>query len=159
MNWEIGTAIAEIASATGVIITLAYLAYQISQTNRIAKSAVVREFEQEYIDLYTTIATDAEFADRVTKLRDSSYHADSEVEDEKLENFAVWLASIWMSVQVCYDQGQMVPKTFSIYQEDVKAKLAHWPAIRPYVKKIMERYPSLKDGNIYREVFKNRLDV
>jgi hypothetical protein len=154
MNWEIGAAIAEIASATGVIITLAYLAYQISQTNRIAKSAVVREIEQEYIDLYATLSTDAEFADLVTKLRDPGYSADSAVEDEKLENFAIWLASIWLSVQVCYDQGQMDPKTFPLYKEDVKAKLAHWPAIRPYVKKIMERYPAIKDGNIYREVFR-----
>jgi hypothetical protein len=154
MNWEIGAAIAEIASAIGVIITLAYLAYQISQTNRIAKSAVVREIEQEYIDLYATISTDAEFANLVTKLRDSSYSAESEVEDEKLENFALRLASIWLSVQVCYDQSQMDPKTFPLYKEDVKAKLAHWPAIRPYVKKIMERYPSIKGGDIYKEVFK-----
>ena len=154
MNWEIGTAIAEIASATGVIITLAYLAYQISQTNRIAKSAVVREIEQEYIALYTMLATDTDFTNLVTKLRDSSYRADTEAEDEKLENFAIWLASIWLSVQECYDQGQMDQKTFPLYQEDVKAKLAHWPAIHPYVKKIMERYPTIKDRDIYREVFK-----
>lgn len=138
----------------GVIITLTYLAYQISQTNRIAKSAVIREIEQKYIDLYAMLATDAEFVNLVTKLRDPSSSADSEVEDEKLENFAIWLASIWMSVQVCYDQGQMDPKTFPVYKEDVKAKLAHWPAIHPYVKKIMERYPTIKDGDIYREVFK-----
>ena len=154
MNWEIGVAIAEIASATGVIITLAYLAFQISQTNRIAKAAVVREIEREYIDLYKTISTNAEFANLATKLRDSSYTADSEVEDEKIENFAVWLASIWLNVQACYDQGQMDSKTFPLYKEDVKAKLAHWPAIHPYVKRIMERYPTIKDGDIYEEVFK-----
>ncbi len=154
MNWEIGVAIAEIASATGVIITLAYLAYQISQTNRIAKSAVVREIEREYIDLYAKLATDTEFSNLATKLRDSSYTADSEVEDEKIENFAIWLASIWLNVQACYDQGQMDQKTLPLYLEDVKAKLAHWPAIRPYVKKVMERYPTIKGMDIYREIFR-----
>ena len=154
MSWETGVAIAEIASATGVIITLAYLAYQISQTNRIAKAAVVREIEREYINLYTVIATDTEFSNLVTKLRDPSYTADLEVEDEKVENFAIWLASIWLNVQACYDRGQMDQKTFPLYLEDVKAKLAHWPAIRPYVKKIMERYPTIKDMDIYREIFR-----
>lgn len=48
----------------------------------------------------------------------------------------------------------MDPKTFPVYQEDVKAKLAHWPARQPYVKKIMERYPTIKEMDIYREVFK-----
>ena len=154
MNWEIGVAIAEIAGATGVIITLAYLAYQISQTNRIAKSGVVREIEKEYIALYSLIATDNEFSNLVTKLRDSSYTADSEVEDEKIANFAIWLASIWLNVQASYDQGQMDQKTFPLYLEDVKAKLAHWPAIRPYVKEVMERYPTIKGMDIYREIFR-----
>jgi len=154
MSWEVGVAIAEIASATGVIITLAYLAYQISQTNRIAKSAVVREIEQEYIDLYEALATNTEFSNLATKLRDPSHTADSEVEDEKIENFAVWLASIWLSCQACYDHGQMDQKTFQLYLEDVNAKLGHWPAIRPYVKNVMERYPAIKDMDIYREIFR-----
>jgi hypothetical protein len=153
MNWEIGVSIAEIASATGVILTLAYLAYQISQTNRIAKSAAVREIEREYIDLYKTVATDIEFSNLATKLRDSTYAADSAVEDEKIENFAVWLVSIWLNVQACYDQGQMDRKTYQLYLEDVKAKLTHWPALRPYVKKVMERYPAIKDMEIYTEIF------
>ena len=154
MNWDIGVAIAEIASAIAVILTLAYLAYQISQTNRIAKSAAVREIEREYIDLYKTVATDIEFSNLATKLRDSTYSADSEVEDEKIENFAVWLVSIWLNVQACYDQGQMDQKTYPLYLEDVKAKLTHWPALRPYVKKIMQRYPAIKDMDIYTEIFR-----
>ena len=154
MNWETGASIAEIASATGVIITLAYLAHQIAQTNRIAKSAVVREIEQKYIDLYAMLATDTEFSNLATKLRDSNYTADSEMEDEKMENFAIWLASIWLSVQACYDHGQMDNKTFPLYLEDVKAKLDHWPALRPYVKNVMERYPTIKSMDIYKEIFR-----
>ena len=52
MNWETGVFMAEIASALGVIITLGYLAYQISQTNRIGKAAVARELQQKYSDIY-----------------------------------------------------------------------------------------------------------
>ncbi len=154
MSWETGAVIAEIASATGVIITLAYLAFQISQTNRIAKSAVVRELEQKYIDLYTLIATDTEFANLVTKLRDPSYRADSEVEEEKLENFAILVASIWFSTQVSYDQGQIDQKAFQVYHEDVEAKLSQWPAIRPYMKKAVERYPSVMDLEIMKPIFR-----
>ena len=153
MNWENGGVIAEIASAIGVIITLAYLAHQIAQTNRIAKAAVVRELEQKYIDFYMQIASETELADLVTNLRDVSYIADSEVEEERLDNFAITLASFWLIAQTSYDEGQIDRITFQIYLDDVEAKLARWPAIRPYTKKVLERYSTAKEMDIFGPIF------
>jgi hypothetical protein len=154
MNWENGGVIAEIASAIGVIITLAYLAHQIAQTNRIAKAAVIRELEHKYIDLYTGIATDTEFAKLVTRLSDANYQAESEVEKEKLENFAMALASFWLIAQTSYDQGQIDRLTFQIYLDDVGAKLAQWPAIKPYAKQMVGKYPTTKDMEIFKAVLR-----
>jgi hypothetical protein len=154
MSWETGVAIAEIFGAAGVIITLAYLAHQIAQTNRISKAAVIRELEQKYIDLYTQILTNVELADLITKLRDPSYTADSKVEQEKMDMFALLVVSIWLSVQVSYDQGQIDQKTFQIYHEDVDAKLSQWPAIRPHMKRILEGYPSTMNVDLYKPIFK-----
>ena len=152
MNWENGGVIAEIASAIGVIITLAYLAHQITQTNRIAKAAVVRDLEQKYIDLYTQIASDTEFARFVTKLRDANYLADSAVEDEMQYNFALLLASIWLCCQIAFDKGQIDKATFQIYLDDVESKLARWPAIKLHTKKVLESYLTAKDMEIFKPI-------
>jgi hypothetical protein len=153
MNWGTGAAIAEVTSAIGVIITLAYLAYQISQTNRIAKSAVVRELQQSYEALYTLVASDLDMAELVAKLREKNYAATSAVEEERLDNFAILVASNWFSAQVAYDKGQFDANTFKIYCEDVEAKLTQWPGLAPYIKKAVERFPSATNFEILEPVF------
>jgi hypothetical protein len=153
MDWQTGSQIAEIASAIGVITTLAYLAFQISQTNRIANSANIREVEQQYLDLYKLIATDPVFTDLVIRLRDAEYCPESEIDEERLENFASIVVTIWFSTQVAYDRKQMDSNAFQIYRDDVKVKLAKWPAIKPYVTKFLESYPGAKDLQIFEPIY------
>jgi hypothetical protein len=155
MTWETGAAIAEIASALGVIVTLLYLAYQISQTNRIAKSAVVRELQQSYEALYTLVASDLNMAELVAKLREPDYIAESVVEEERLDNFAILVASNWFSAEVAYEKGQFDENTFKIYCEDVEAKLAQWPGLKPYIKSAVERFPSATHFRILEPIFKS----
>jgi hypothetical protein len=153
ISWEVGALVAEIASAIGVIITLAYLAYQISQTNRIAKAAVVRELQQKYTDLYELIVSDPSVLELATKLREPTYRASLEEEEEKLDKFSLIVLGIWFSTQVSYNQGQIDLATYKIYLEDVEAKLSTWPALTPYLKRAAERFPSGKSMEIMKPIF------
>ena len=56
MNWEIGTAIAEIASATGVIITLLYLAKQIRAQTKESRLAAAHEIAEGFRDMLLPFA-------------------------------------------------------------------------------------------------------
>ena len=142
MNWEFGVAIAEIVGAIGVIVTLAYLARQIVQTNRIARSAAVGGLQQKYNDFYMLILANREVAGLAAKLTNPDFVAASGAETMDVESFANVLASIWFSTQVSYDQGQINEREYRVYKEDVSARIKQWPAAEPYFKSVIERYPS-----------------
>lgn len=153
MNLEAGAALAEIVSAIGVIVTLAYLAYEISQANRIAHSSAIREVEQQYLDFYRLLATEPVFTELSLKLRAPGYRPDTNLEAEQATNFVKLLVTIWFGAQTAYDRGLMDDATFQIYLDDVKVKLADWPAIRPYAARFINDYPTTREMAITAPVF------
>ncbi len=58
MNWEAIGAIGEVLGAAGVIITLAYLAVQMRQSNRLAKRAAVQSVLAGRAEMNRFIASD-----------------------------------------------------------------------------------------------------
>ena len=142
MNWEALGVGVEIVAAAGVIITLAYLARQISQTNRIGHASVVRELQQRYHELYSLVVSDLEVAQLVAKLTDPDYRAESEVDEQRLQHLAGLVAGMYFSAHTAYDEGQMSEMVYRIYCEDVIARLDQWPALKPYLQKVIGRWPS-----------------
>ena len=134
--------IGEFVGAIGVIATLAYLAYEVSQANRIASSTTIREVEQQYLELYKLIATDAVLSEMAVKIRDPNYKPDTNLEEEKLVNFAKVVTTIWFSTQAAYDRGRIDKDAFQLYLDDVNVKLSEWPALTPYLKRFVEAYPT-----------------
>ena len=153
MNWEAIGAVGEVFGAIAVVATLLYLGRQIGQTNRIARSTVVQELQEKYESLYALIASDPDMAELVSNLKQPEYQAKSSVEEERLDNFAILVASNWFSAQVAYDEGQFDEKVFRIYCEDVEAKLQQWPAIKPYVKRAVDRFPSARSYPILKPIY------
>ena len=142
MNWDAIGAIAELLGALGVIITLIYLARQIVQANRIGRASVVRELQQRYHELYELVASDIGVAELAAKLTDPDYRAQSEVEEQRLQNLAGMVAGMYFSAQTAYDQGQMGEDVYQIYCEDVTARLVQWPALKSYLQKVIGRWPT-----------------
>lgn len=148
MNWEAVGSISEVLGAAGVIFTLAYLARQIAQTNQIAHASVVREIQQRYHELYALVTSDYEVAQLAAKLTDPDYRAESEVEEQRMQHLAGLVAGMYFSAQAAYDQGQMAEGIYQIYCEDVIARLDQWPALKPYLQKVIGRWPS---ASVYRD--------
>ncbi len=67
MNWEAIGAIGEILGAAGVIITLAYLAVQMRQSNRLAKRAAVQSLLAGRAEMNRFLASDPVLNDLVLK--------------------------------------------------------------------------------------------
>ncbi len=76
MNWEAIGAIGEILGAAGVIITLAYLAVQMRQSNRLAKRAAVQGILASRVEMNRFIASHPDLNELVTKGMDSPYELD-----------------------------------------------------------------------------------
>ena len=153
MNWDAIGAVGELLGAGAVILTLAYLARQIAQTNRIGHASVVRELQQRYSELYELVASDVGVAELAAKLTDPDYRAHSEVEEQRLQHLAGLVASMYFSAQTAYDQGQMDEDIYNIYCEDVTARLVQWPALKFYLQKVIGQWPTATKIKIVSPIF------
>ena len=109
--------------------------------------------QQKYESLYNLIASDPDMAELVVNLKQTDYQAKSKIEEERLDNFAILVASNWFSAQVAYDEGQFGERIFKIYCEDVEAKLQQRPAIQPYGTRAIDRFPSAHTYRILRPIY------
>ena len=62
MNWDAIGTIAEVVSATGVIVSLLYVAVQIRQSNNLSKANTIHLTSSEYGSIIGEIATDESLA-------------------------------------------------------------------------------------------------
>jgi hypothetical protein len=153
MNWDAIGALAELVGAGGVVLTLAYLARQIAQTNRIARASVVRELQQRYHELYELVASDVGVAELAARLTVPDYRAESEVEEQRLQNLAQLVAGMYFSAHTAYDNGQMGEDVYQIYREDVEARLVQWPGLKHYLRKVIGRWPTAAKIKIVAPIF------
>ena len=73
MNWEAIGAIGEVVGATGVILSLLYLAYQIKGDARAKRAATVHDQSNAYRDFLQTLSTDEDLANIYLRgLRDTT---------------------------------------------------------------------------------------
>ena len=154
MNWDALGATGELFGALAVVVTLLYLAKQISQANRISTATGSRELQQKYADFYTLIATNADIKGLVTRLRDPDYVAQSEEEEEQIESFCLLLLGIWQTTAIAYEQGQIDLNMYRIYCDDVDVKFSKWPGLKPHVLKIVLNYPTGVSHEIFTNLYK-----
>jgi ketosteroid isomerase-like protein len=153
MNWDAISAASDLLGAGGVILTLAYLARQIAQTNSIGRAAVVRELQERYHELYELVASNIEVAELAARLTAPDYRAQSEVEEQRMQNLAQLVAGMYFGAQTAYDQGQMEADVYTIYCEDVEARLLQWPALKFYLRKVISRWPTAAKAKILAPIF------
>ena len=153
MNWDALGAIGEIFGALAVVVTLLYLAKQISQANRISIVTGARELQQKYADFYTLVATDPDIKSLVTRLRDPNYVVQSEEEEEQIESFTLLLLGIWQASAIAYEQGQIDKSMYGVYRDDVEVKLSKWPGLRPHAIAILLKYPDAAAHEIFSNLY------
>ena len=132
MNWDVAGAIAEVVGATGVIVTLAYLALQIRDSNRVAR-AQSRQSITEFINQIALIRIT--HADRMAQIAvgDSLSAADEEF-------------LTWVHIQVL-----LLAETYHYHHSLGLMPASHW---RPFVN-FFRGYSTTKGFDNVWETFEN----
>ena len=99
------------------------------------------------------MTSDVGVAELAAKLSEPNYQAQSEVEEQRLQNLAGLVAGMYFSAQTAYDQGQMGEAVYRIYCEDVMARLAQWPGLKSYLRKVISRWPTAGTLKILAPIF------
>ncbi len=78
MNWEAIGALGEIVGATGVIVTLAFLAYQLVQTRIAIRSSAYQSYSKNRVDMALYLASEGVLSVFIQGLNDSKSLRDND---------------------------------------------------------------------------------
>jgi hypothetical protein len=120
MNWEVVSTVAEVLGATGVIITVIYLAVQIRQNTRFVQGATEHTLMTQEIDVYALLATHADVYQRGCGDLASLSKADRIVFDNLVFAEMSQIYSGWVQRK----QGLIEPQVWQAYEKSVVLTLA-----------------------------------
>ncbi len=145
MNWDAIGAGGEILGALAVLITVAYLARQISRSNELAQFNASKEIANQFNDLNKLLATDSEI--RGVMMKAGSLTDD---EQEQLYNVAIMFCNVWVSVQAAYDNGQIDSTLYNACAQDVVVEMDKWPNFKVAAQRWLRNYPINVDLEILK---------
>jgi hypothetical protein len=123
MNWGAIGAIGEIVGATGVILTLGYLAVQIRQNTKFQKSAIAQATLSSRTSWYELGACDPEF----TLLYTKGHARPEELSDDERTRFIWMIARLFSTFE----------ETFAQYQLEMISE-SEWARIRSLLRNMLE---------------------
>ena len=136
MDWEAIGAVGEIVGAIAVVLSLAYLAIQIRQSNRLAIREARTNLSEIYNSMNLSQLETPHIAELKVKLRDRNCEL-SAVEKEHAETFASTLHVGWGVVGSAYDAGVLPQNVMEVYLNTVSYWFQNFPGLAPYIARAM----------------------
>ena len=153
INWEALGAIGEIAGAIVVVATLAYLARQIHQSNRIAVATTEIGVRNSLSSLNESAYTDTGLAEILMKSADPNSEL-TPVETFKTYIFILRCMNAWLSVETAYSNGLVPPQTYGVIEDDIRYFLASFPSTQPLWHQAVDNYPALAPTEVLKTVIR-----
>ncbi len=146
MNWEAIGAIGEILGAAGVITTLAYLAVQMRQSNRLAKRAAVQSLLAGRVEMNRFLASDPALTDLVSKGAESP----DELDEGEWRRFTGVFSTVIRHYEAIFfdiQEGLLPPGIWRSQESSMKRSLS-----MPGVQRLLRELESDFDEAFVRHV-------
>ena len=153
MDWTIQDlgALGEFVGSLAVLVTLIYLARQIRESNRLARSSRAHDAMSGFGVLNEMIVNHPTLADLLARLKAPGVELTS-AESVQLEHFGLRLLNVYIDGQSAYDNGHMDDTTYRIMLNDVDATLNAYPGMLKYFEVMLQRYPSMWDHELIQKI-------
>lgn len=138
----------EVMGVLAVIASLLFLAYEIRQSNQIARSTITFELGNNISELNEIVWTNPEVAALHVRARDPAY-IPTETEAEMLRAEARRFMNVWGTVEIAYRNGHQTRAQFDILLDDVQDVLERLPAAHQIWKRELQKYPDLESFEYY----------
>ena len=116
MNKEKKT-LGELIGVLAIIASLIFVAFEIRQSNQIAKGTSAFEIMNAFRESNQLVLTNSEL--RSVLLRKRNGEELSQTENEILRAYVLGIANIWMATEEAYDNGIVSDRLYSVYTNDV----------------------------------------
>jgi len=147
LDWNAAGAIGEILGAIAVFLTLAYLAAQIRQANKMARFETTREIMAQFNACNQLYATDPSIR-RV--LCEEGVLSDED--GEQLYSYVDMYCNAWATAQMAFSEGLIDETLFRGVVKDVAVALRRWPNMRQPVERWFDNYPDFKGSKIFKAI-------
>jgi hypothetical protein len=134
--------IAEVIGVVAVVASLLFLAYQIRQSNQIARSTITYELANNSSEIYEIIWSNPEVSALHVKITDPAYEPTGQ-EQEMLRAEARRFMNLWGAVEIAYRNGHQSREQFEILLDDVEATLRRSPAAHEVWARELNSFPGL----------------
>ena len=141
----------EFVGAIAVVATLIYLARQISESNRLARSSSAHDAMSGFGVVNELIVANPTLAGLLARLKSPGAELTS-AESVQFEHFCLRVINVYLEAQSAYDNGHMDDNTYRIRLNDVDASLHAYPGMADYFEVTLQRYPSTWNHEIIQKV-------
>ena len=147
MNWDAIGATGEILGALSVLITLIYLASQVTLTRNSFKFSTARDIMDKFDRLNGQVVADEKL--RNALMKEGELTSD---EEEQVYTFTNMYCNTWQVVETAYRNGLIDDGFYAAGKKDVLFEMKRWPNFGPFVLRWLENYPEFKEYEIFKQV-------
>jgi len=150
MNWEAIGAVGEVLGALAVFLTLFYLARQVRESNKLAKSSAATEIMNSFGQVNALLVTPS-VAEVMAKAKviPSDFTPAEEVQIRQLCHRVM---NVYMQGEASFKNGHLDEDSFIVLKRDIHPLLETYPGTAPFFEKALEEYPSTEDWEVFRGV-------
>jgi hypothetical protein len=124
----------------GVLAGIIFVAYEIRQSNQIAKGTTSYELSRNLMGINELYMTNPDVLDLVIELSDEDFAPKDERQREQAEAYARRILNNWIAVEDARDNGIVSEAFYSMVSEDVKAVIGKRPGIVSIYTTVASQY-------------------
>ena len=126
---------AETVGITAVVLSLGMVAWELQQSNSLARANVHSDINQQLNELNLETADNEDFARFLSLLR--SEHSElSETDYERAQGLGFFLRNIWIHSERAFEEGWISENKFNAQLNDIDWTAETWPGLKPHMMRI-----------------------
>lgn len=146
----------EFFGLAAVVLSLLFVAYEINQSNRIARGTTSYELSRNWMEINRFLITEPNIMELRIKWRDIDFIPANEAEFERSMAFVRMLINMWTTIEEAHENGLASDGYLQIAKDDVKSLLRDRPGLVPIFKNVFSSYELA--GYDILEPIRERLD-
>ncbi len=135
----------ETIGLSAIVISLIFVAYQINQSNRIARGTTSYELSRNWMEINRFYITQPEMLELRDKLKDRDYVPASEIELQRSMAYARMLINMWTALEEAHENGIASDAYYKIAQNDVRSVIRDRPGFLPIFGVVLSNYDNLTE--------------
>lgn len=142
----------EIIGVIGIVASVLLLAWEVKQSNHIAKAEAEIRITEMYNQVHLARATDVEFAKLVAKIQDPDSHLMTATDQSQIGGLGWHYINIYWVIQTAFDNGLLDQTGLDNYKADLAWAIEHYPALAEQWVVIVEEFEPIRNLEIFEPV-------